>query len=112
MEEVKEINPDKANELIQTGALLIDVREPDEVREVAFDVEDMQNMPLSIFGEYYQGIPKDRKIILACHLGVRSFNVAQFLLMKGWNAENIFSLAGGINAWQYEDLPVSFDSEY
>ena len=106
MEEINEISPVNAFDYINSGALLIDVREKYELKQETFDIQDVLNVPYSIFDENYQDIPKDRKLVLACHLGVRSYRVAQFLIYNGWNPENIFSLQGGIDAWENAKLPV------
>src|ERR1035437_7309060 len=106
MMEINEISPEKANEYIQSGALLIDVRELNEVSQVAFDVANIQHIPYSTFDENYMDIPKDRKLVFACHLGMRSLSTAQFLVVQGWNVENIVSLDGGIDAWNQSGFPV------
>lgn len=104
--EINEISPAMANELIASGALLIDVREKEEVEQISFSVPDVQNIAFSIFDENYIDIPKNKKLIIACHLGIRSLRVAQFLVIQGWNVENIFSMEGGIDAWKYDKFPV------
>jgi rhodanese-related sulfurtransferase len=106
MIEINEINPEKANEHIQSGAILIDVRENDEVKQLAFDIATIQNIVYSTFDENYKNIPKDKKLVIACHLGIRSLRAAQFLVSQGWNIDNIFSLKGGIDAWKNAKLPV------
>jgi|GEM_PF-128707 len=106
MIEINEISPVMANEYIRSGALLIDVREADEVKQVAFDIPKTQNIAYSIFDENYMDIPKDQKLVIACHLGIRSLRVAQFLVIQGWNIENICSLEGGIDAWKKNKFPV------
>jgi len=110
MIEISEISPAMANELITSGALLIDVREKEEVEQVSFSVAEIQNIAYSNFDENYLNIPKDKKLIIACHLGIRSLRVAQFLVVQGWKVDNIFSLEGGIDAWQNEILPVKIAS--
>ena len=106
MIEINEISPAMANELIISGALLIDVREKEEVAQISFSVPDVQNISFSIFDENYMELPKDQKLIIACHLGIRSLRVAQFLVIQGWNIDNIFSLDGGIDAWKNDKFPV------
>lgn len=101
---IYEITPEGANELISSGAILIDVRESHEVQQLSFDIPDMLYKPCSSFGENYMDIPKDKKLVIACHLGVRSFSVAQFLISQGWSSENVFSLKGGIDAWYLAKL--------
>ena len=106
MIEINEISPEKANEYLQNGALLIDVREIDEVQKVAYDTANIKHVAYSSFDENFLDIPKDKKLIIACAHGVRSLRVAQFLVVQGWNIENTYSLKGGIEAWKNAKLPV------
>lgn len=75
---IKEISASESFALIQNGALLIDVREKDELQQTAFQLDGVENIPFSTFDDNYYELPKDRKIVLACHLGIRSLRVAQF----------------------------------
>ena len=103
---IKEISANEANELLTEGAMLLDVREKDEIQQKAFVHDEVLNIPFSIFDENYDELPRDRKIVVACHLGIRSLRVAQFLVIQGWDEANIFSLEGGIEAWKQAGLPV------
>ena len=103
---IKEIFASEAKELLTEGALLLDVREQDEIQQKAFVHTEVLNIPFSIFDENYGELPKGRKIVVACHLGIRSLRVAQFLVIQGWDEAKIFSLEGGIEAWQQAGLPV------
>ena len=103
---IKEISANEANELLTESAMLLDVREEDEIQQEAFVHDEVLNIPFSIFDENYDELPKDRKIVVACHLGIRSLRVAQFLVIQGWDEANIFSLEGGIEAWKQAGLPV------
>ncbi|MGD8425918.1 MAG: rhodanese-like domain-containing protein, partial [Gammaproteobacteria bacterium] len=50
---------------------------------------------------------RDRDIIVMCHHGARSFQVAVFLKHSGF--ETVINLAGGIDAWSREvdpDVPL------
>ncbi|MFZ4724137.1 MAG: rhodanese-like domain-containing protein [Paludibacter sp.] len=108
MIEINEISPEKANEYLQSGALLIDVREVNEVQQVAYDTQNIQNIVFSSFDENYLNIPKDKKLIIACAHGIRSLRVAQFLVHQGWNVDKVFSLNGGMESWKNAKLPVKF----
>ncbi|MEA4937126.1 MAG: rhodanese-like domain-containing protein [Paludibacter sp.] len=106
MIEIKEISPAVAKELAEAGALFIDVREKVELEEQAYIVPNILHIPYSAFDERYQDIPKDKNLIFACRSGARSLRVAQFLVIQGWDAENIFNLEGGILAWTMDRLPT------
>jgi rhodanese-related sulfurtransferase len=103
---IKEITANEAFGLITEGALFVDVREKDEVLQTAFQVDGIENIPYSNFDDNYSDLPQNRKIVIACHLGIRSLRVAQFLVIQGWDEANIFSMDGGIEAWKKAGLPV------
>lgn len=103
---IKKITAKEGFQLINEGALLVDVREKEEILQKAFQVDGIENIPYSTFDENYADLPQNRKIVLACHLGIRSLRAAQFLVVQGWSEENIFSLDGGIKAWQEAGFPV------
>jgi rhodanese-related sulfurtransferase len=42
-------------------------------------------------------LPRDHPLVILCHHGNRSSMVADFLRGNGF--ENVFNLAGGIDAW-------------
>ncbi len=77
--------------------LLIDCREPAEHSFCRIEgawLVPMNDTPHRIAElEPY----RDRPIIVFCHLGVRSFQVASWLRMEGFLKSS--SMAGGIEAW-------------
>lgn len=101
-----EITAKEALQMITEGALLVDVREKDEVLQVAFQVDGVENIPYSTFDDNYYNLPKEQNIVLACHLGIRSLRVAQFLVIQGWDEAKIYSMKGGIDAWKKAGLPT------
>ena len=90
-----------AARLLQDGALLLDVREPDEVATCA--VTGSRSIPMRQIPENTAGLPHDRQILVLCHHGGRSQRVTQFLRANGFaNATNV---TGGIDAWAAEIDP-------
>ena len=83
-------------------AILLDVRELDEFRNVR--VEGSLFIPMSQLGVRLQDVPKDRPVLVMCASGSRSQNVTAYLLQQGW--EDVGSVAGGIDGWQRLGLPV------
>lgn len=63
---VKEICPTTTQAWVQEGALLVDVRENDEVAQLAYDVPNLLHIPLTQFEERFQEIPKDKKVVMVC----------------------------------------------
>jgi rhodanese-related sulfurtransferase len=106
--EVKEIDTVTAFERIQYGALLVDIREWDEVEMVAFGMENLLQIPQSEMEQRFREIPVDKEIIVGCHSGVRSQHVTLFLMEKGLNT--VYSLKGGIRNWEDQNFPVKWDN--
>lgn len=81
---VKEICPTTTQKWVKNGALLVDVRRKDEIYELAYDVPDMINIPLSEFEERFNEIPKDQDIVMVCKGGGRSLRATDFLVNHGY----------------------------
>lgn len=83
-------------------AVLLDIREVDEFRQVR--VEDSLLVPMSQLAVRLQDIPRDRPLLVICQSGSRSMNVTGYLLQNGF--EDVGNVAGGIDGWQRLGLPV------
>jgi rhodanese-related sulfurtransferase len=92
----REVEPDVIRGRLADGedVFLLDVREPDEVAEWAYPIGI--NIPLGQVGDRLSELPKDRTIVVACHMGGRSAAAATALSEAGYDAEN---LTGGAVAW-------------
>lgn len=101
---VKEICPTTTQEWVKNGALLVDVREKDEVEELAFDVPNIINIPLSEFEERFNEIPKDRDVVMVCKGGGRSLRAAGFLVNHGYT--NVVNMQHGIARWVQKGFPT------
>jgi len=77
-------------EMDTTGALLLDVREPDEF--VGGHVPNAINLPLSQLRHRYGELPKDRDIWICCGVGQRGYYATRFLAQHGYRSWN---LSGG-----------------
>lgn len=104
---VKEICPTTTQSWIKEGALLVDVRENDEVTELAYDVPNIIHIPLSQFEERFQEIPKDQKVIMVCKSGGRSLRATGFLVNHGY--ENVVNMQHGMIRWAEKGFPTKGD---
>jgi rhodanese-related sulfurtransferase len=104
MGNVKNVGPKEALNLTRKGALLVDVREPRELAGMAYEVQEVLNLPMSKFGQRYQEIPKNRQVIVACNSGSRSASACRILMNQGYR--KVVNLQGGIIRWRREGLPV------
>lgn len=84
-------------------ALLLDVRERDELVHVR--VDGSLFIPMSQLGARLEEIPKDRPVMVLCASGNRSANVTGHLLASGWT--DVANVAGGIGTWERLGLPVT-----
>jgi rhodanese-related sulfurtransferase len=99
-----EITPQEAKAKLAASsqtARLIDVREPEEFELARIDGSElisMQNIPCEL--QRIESLADDSDLLLICHHGVRSLQVAEWLRRQG--VENCFSVAGGIDQWSRE----------
>lgn len=105
---VKEICPTTTQLWIKRGALLVDVREKDEVAQLAYDVPECINIPLSEFEERYTEIPEDREVVMACRSGSRSLRAAGFLVNHGYT--KVVNMQYGITRWVVKGFPTKGDT--
>ncbi len=105
---IEEINPAIAFERIQNGALLLDIREWEELEMLTFDIKEQLFIPLHELESRFQEVPMDREIIIGCNSGNRSLQAAFFL--KGRNFEKVYNLQGGIGSWIELGLPVQWEN--
>lgn len=101
---VKEICPTTTQTWVKNGALLVDVREKDEVSELAYDVPNIINIPLSEFEERFTEIPKDKDVVMVCKRGGRSLRAAGFLVNHGYT--NVVNMQHGIASWVQKGFPT------
>lgn len=105
----RSMNPKDAFDLLQkNAALVIDIREAEELKESGTAVGALW-MPTSKimdchddWNELKQKLPKDKPIAMYCKSGGRVSRVAAMLCPLGYNVENI----GGFKDWQAAGLPV------
>jgi rhodanese-related sulfurtransferase len=81
--------------------LVLDVREPDEV--AAASLPDSLNVPMAQVPGRVHELPRNRDIVVLCHLGGRSERVTHYLRASGFT--RAVNLAGGIDAWSREVDP-------
>ncbi len=77
------------------SVVLLDVREPYERALAA--IEPSIHIPMNELPDRLAEVPKNREIIVYCHVGVRSMMVAGYLDSLGY--PSVYSLTGGIDAW-------------
>jgi rhodanese-related sulfurtransferase len=95
---MQEITAVELNQRLQAGEplpLLLDVREPHEFRYCR--IEGSVNMPMNQVFSGHASLDPQRETVVICHHGMRSAQVASFLISHGYS--NIANLTGGVAAW-------------
>lgn len=105
---VKEICPTTTQGRVRDGALVVDVREKDEVAQLAYDVPNIINIPLSEFEDRFTEIPSDKDVIMVCKSGGRSLRAAGFLVNHGY--QNVVNMQHGIIRWVQKGFPTIGDT--
>lgn len=103
---LKEICPSTTQKWINEGALLVDVREPNELELTAYNVPNVVNIPLSEFENRFTEIPKGQKVVMACQAGGRSLRATAFLINHGYNPDLVVNMKHGMNRWLEKGFPV------
>ena len=94
---VKQLTPEQLKASLDKNnpVLLLDVREPWEY-EICH-IDESVNISMSQIPSSLEQFDPEKEIVLICHHGIRSQQVANYLADKGFNKIN--SLDGGIDAW-------------
>jgi rhodanese-related sulfurtransferase len=106
--EAREVCPTTARWLLAEGALLVDVREPEEVARLAFADVPQLHIPLSQFEQRWAEVPRDRDVILACAVGQRSLKATYFLMYHGY--DRVMNMQFGMQRWLARGFPVRGDA--
>jgi DMSO/TMAO reductase YedYZ molybdopterin-dependent catalytic subunit len=96
-----QVGPRAAKALVDAGALLLDVREPDEW--CTEHAPAAMLLPVGRVRAREDELPRDRRIVVVCRSGGRSAAVTASLRQAGFDAVN---LAGGMCAWAAAGLSV------
>jgi rhodanese-related sulfurtransferase len=97
-----EITAQKAYEMFQNGAFVLDVRTPEEWNE--YHVEGTTLIPLDQLAQRVSEIPADKPVVVVCRSGNRSQQGRDILRNAG--ITDVTSMAGGLKAWSAAGYPT------
>lgn len=97
-----EISVEQAVAERDSGAFILDVREPEEWNE--FHVPDSTLIPLGQLASRVDELPEDQDIVVVCRSGNRSAQGRDILLGAGFT--RVTSMAGGLTAWRAAGYPT------
>lgn len=96
------IPPHEAARLVRQGALLVDVREPDEFARIS--IPGSENHPLSRIGP----LDVPQTVIFLCRSGMRT--QANAARLASCHLGAAYTLEGGVEGWRKSGLPVAADA--
>lgn len=102
---IQEISVDELADLLEQGAPLVDVREPDEY--AAGRVPGGELVPLATVPDRLDAFRADGPTYVICRSGARSMRACEFLAAQGREVVNV---AGGTLAWVESGRPVDAGS--
>jgi len=79
----------------ENGPMLLDVREPWELAICRID--GSESIPMRQIPSSASALDRGREIICICHHGIRSYQVARYLVHLGFR--DVVNLEGGVDAW-------------
>jgi rhodanese-related sulfurtransferase len=100
------VTPEEAHKMIAEGALVVDVRQPEEW--IRGHIPEAELVPLDgiyLFGKAIVEYPQNRDMILVCELGQRSMVAAEIALVAGH--ARVYNLVGGMASWRMHKLPLA-----
>jgi len=108
--QIREVDFNVAAQLLNEGALCLDVRETGE--HATERLPGAINIPRGVLefriGELADFADKSRTLLVYCKTGGRSALAAHNLQRLGYS--NVLSVAGGIEAWRSQGLPLHTDA--
>lgn len=96
------VGPEQARELIESGADLIDVREPNEY--TAGHIPGARLVPLNAFLARPRDHAKRDSVVFVCAVGVRSALACEMAAAIGF--AHVYNLEGGTQGWASQGLPI------
>lgn len=97
----------EALEAARGGALFVDLRLAIETDYKKFDVPDALYVQAEELESRMSEIPRDRPVIVADSVGLRSKEAVRRLMELGF--KNVANLNGGILDWERDGMPVKVD---
>jgi rhodanese-related sulfurtransferase len=105
---VTHLSGKEALEVAQNGGLLVDLRAPVETAYKKFDVPEVLYLPAPELNNRLAELPKDRPLIIADSVGLRSKEAVRHLMEQGFT--NVANLNGGILDWEHDGMPIKVDN--
>lgn len=106
-EPYRRISVEEAREMQQEGALIVDVRRPDEWG--AGRAAGAVHIPVDDFlAEAEAKLPAEGDLLFICAAGVRSALAAEMAAALGFEQERLYNVEAGTPKWIEAELPTEY----
>ena len=106
-EPYRRISVEEAREMQQEGALIVDVRRPDEW--AAGRAAGAVHIPVDDFlAEAEAKLPVEGDLLFICAAGVRSALAAEMAAALGFEQERLYNVEAGTPKWIEAELPTEY----
>ena len=101
---VKKVSPLELPQVMRDGGVIVDASDPGEYKKG--HIPKALNMTLKTMQSGLGKLEKQKKktVVVVCPAGNKAPSAARYLLKNGF--EDVYVLAGGMMAWQKENLPI------
>lgn len=101
------LSPQEAYAMLSDDAILVDLRDDSYKNGREFDVQNVIPIFYRDLDAEYMSLPRDKRLVLADYVGLRSKEALLFLKDRG--SENVAALIGGVVNWEQEGMPLKID---
>ena len=106
-EPYRRVSVEEAAEMQEHGALVVDVRRPDEW--VSGHARGAIHIPVdNVFDEAEAKLPKDRDLLFICAAGVRSGLACEMASALGYDTDHLYNIEEGTPVWMERKLPTDY----
>ena len=106
-EPYRRISVQEAREMQEEGALIVDVRRPDEWE--SGHAAGAFHIPVDdLLSEAEAKLPKDQDLLFICAAGVRSGLAAEMASALGFDPERLYNIEQGTPVWIEAQLPTDY----
>ena len=106
-EPYRRISVQEAVEMQRDGALIVDVRNPDEW--VSGHVQGALHIPVdNVLTEAEVKLPRDQDLLFVCAAGVRSGLACEMASSLGFDESRLYNIEDGTPTWIGENLPTEY----
>jgi len=103
------LTPSEALPLLESNAVLVDLRDDFFKNGREFDVPDQISIFYKDLESNYSKSSRDRLLILADYVGIHSKEAGYYLMSKGYS--QVASLIGGIVDWVRDGMPTRINHD-